>query len=196
MAPQLNINQFALPGMEEHAHAGAKFLAEGKGFHYERFPETPSGRRDSGDHVLEMYEPENGRMVRAGHLLWHGSNQSNEAPHSPFPGEIANVGTNRFSERKGVASALYKMAEDPNVYTGNDTRPLHSPFRTMAGVAWSSKVGGWDPDMDDPHDRPRHPYEERAEETAKRQPKMPDPADHPGGQTTIFDPITMHRLKR
>lgn len=172
MSAQLNVNQFALPGMEEHAHAGAKFLAEGKGFRYSRNPVTE--RYDPGEHSLEMYAPESGRMVRIAHLDWSGSNI--DEPDSPvsdaFPGEIKRVGTNRFHRRQGVASALYKMAEDPSVYTGNDTRPLHSPFRTTEGEKWSAGVGGWDPDVHSYGERPLHPYERDAR-VDQRRPELP-----------------------
>jgi hypothetical protein len=163
MSGQLNVNQFALPGMEEHAHAGARHLAMGRGFLYERTPLDAPG--DAGNHTLEMYAPESGRMARVGHLEWSGSNVPEKEPpfKGHYPGEINRVGTNRFFQHQGIASTLYKMADDPNVFTGDDTRPLHSTMRTRAGEAWSKAVGGWDPDLHPYSARPRHPFEVRGD---------------------------------
>lgn len=192
MTVPLNVNQFALPGMEEHAHAGAQSLTQGRGFLYSQTPDDDKWA--PGEHHLEMYGPDeiDRRMVRLGHISWSGSKHV----RGYYPGEISGVGTSRFNRREGIASTLYKMAADPSVHTGDDTIPLHSPSRTREGLKWSAAVGGWDPDLDDPADRPRHPFEDRADEIERRRPKVPDPQDHVGGQTSLFDPITLHRLKK
>jgi hypothetical protein len=143
MTGQLNPNQFALPGMEQHAHAGAELLAKGLSFDY-RSTVSRSGTSTDHEHRLSAQDkslPWQDREVS--HLKWAGS----EDDYSGYPGEIIYVGTKQTQRGRGIASALYGMATDPNVATGNDTVPLHSTTRTVDGYNWSAKVGGWDPEV-------------------------------------------------
>lgn len=155
---QLNPNQFALPGMEEHAHAGAKHLAQGYRFEMETAHKVKPSRTD---HTHELRAvAHDGRL--ASRLEWSGS----EDDYGSYPGEIGSVKSYAYDDvfggevdrrarslegvtshkGRGLASALFEMGHDPNVYTGNDTVPLHSPVRTSDGYNWSDSVGGWDPD--------------------------------------------------
>lgn len=192
MTGQLNLNQFALPGMEEHAHAGAASLAEGRGFRYVHEPTDDWG--SPSQHALEMYAPQPSqfertphalpaRMVNVGRLAWLDSSKPHDPDYDPkspglYAGEIQGINTARSFQRQGIATTLYNMAMDPNLPTGNDTLPLHSANRTRYGMAWSKSVGGWDPNTDDPKDRPRHPHE-RDTRVEERRPELP-------GQQSMF----------
>lgn len=115
-----NPNQLALPGLEEHAHAGANLLAQGAHF--------------KAEHVNEPGEPPraslyalSGDNYRVGELHWLADDVGR--------GEIGLVETHQRAQRNGVASALYGLGRQMA-----RVKPQHSPDRTEEGDAWAQKV--------------------------------------------------------
>lgn len=185
MSGQLNVNQFALPGMEEHAHAGAGLLAKGYQFEYQ----PPSERVPAHALVVRDASKRRGEVPTAGSVEWASSHL--HGGDDPYPGEIGMIHTSGMQRGQGIATALYKMGNDPKIHTGDDTLPLHSRHQTDAGIRWSQKVGGWDPHRADPHNEfgwptyeghPEHPYEARKRQqvSAGVIPKMPGQLQLPG----------------
>lgn len=152
----VNINQQALPGMEEHAHAGARLLA--KGWKLEGRTEWDDGQPYTHELIAHPPQAPGDYKVHA-RLEWAG-----RYAHKEYPGEIQMVEAYGEAKGHGAPQALYEMAHDPNVFTGDETVPLHSPVRTNDGYAWSKRVGGFDPDEHNYEDWEHlHPYRQREE---------------------------------
>lgn len=157
---KLNPNQFALPGMEHHAHPFAKMLAHGYMAH-------PMIASDGGEHYLAALDMKTAKESgndplehEAGLIEWHGSDVN---PHRP--GEIAWINndsrTHRGASTPGLGEALYKTAK--HVDMGQDTRPVHSDNLTEDGQAFHARVGG--PTYRRGHEESRpeygyHPFEQ------------------------------------
>jgi len=165
----INLNQFALPGMEEHAHPGARHLAKGVSFHtsHDFTYNTPPGEEEK----WRQYRQPHSHMMYAsgqhgetlGELHWAGSGQQRKSEHSGhYPGEITWVQSKRpltknnptgaiyeptksgnwrkaRNPHKGLMTDMLKMAHGMNF--GQSTVPVHSPDRTREGEEWATKVG-------------------------------------------------------
>ena len=130
-----NPNQMAFPGMEEHAHPGAKALAEGYSFHFNAVPDPTTKTRNA--HLLELSLQKPGEPP-ASTLNWVDLKQPD---FELGPGEISMVETRPGEEGKGLASALYGVGR-----TMARIKPRHSTKRTQSGDRWarsvSQKYGG------------------------------------------------------
>lgn len=150
-----NPNQMAIPGMEEHAHPGARLLTQGYMFSASSANVTKSSTlqvHDAADadtsHVLhspkgylptkDLYKHTNSmepqfNQEEHSHLVW------NDDPSNDV-GEIRSAHTNRAHQSKGLATTLYGMGRKLG-----RTMPEHSANRSYAGTAFahaSSKVHG------------------------------------------------------
>lgn len=145
----LSPNQFALPGMEAHAHPLAPYVAAGFQFH-ER--EELVGHREPGywmarhTHRLGATHPQAeghgtpslsfpGDMTHAvAELHWRG-----EHHEEGYPGEVEWVGRHSYEPRSssGITDAMHAFAS----LGGKSTVPVHSPDRSDAGDEWSARVG-------------------------------------------------------
>lgn len=198
MNQNLNINQFALPGMEKLAHPGAPYLAKGISFTHQE----EKGSYDFGDmapgakqpihyhsHYLyahkmgDRFNPAAHHGNALGFIQWAGAEATHEQG-THYPGEIEYVERNPSTpeRHRGMMSALYNMGHQMSF--GQTTVPTHSPTRTPEGEAWSEKVGGPRPERGDYKWKPPagiHPYEQQArdsvDEHIARKNKM-----HPLGQ--------------
>jgi len=173
----LNINQFALPGMEHLAHPGARHLAAGTMFHLateKQLEDTPWAgphhRHTLYAHNMgAQFDPDRHHGNAQGWMEWAGQH---DPPHmSKYPGEIQMVERGYGMERptKGLMSDMYRMGHQMNM--GQSTVPLHSPTRTPEGEAWSAKIGGPRPPMNDHDWRPPkglHPYEKQQAQVTRR----------------------------
>lgn len=152
----LSPNQFALPGMEEHAHPLARYLRD---VHFRTPADVqPTARKDMDDprgptytvprsfdppvseHNLEAIVP--GQPDRfAGELHWRGDN-----PGRQYPGEISWVSrgdayvSSDLPATPGLMTSMFHFAHE-QVQPGQRTVPVHSPERSKEGEAWSAKVG-------------------------------------------------------
>jgi len=175
----INVNQFALPGMEEHAHPGARHLKSGVMFHHEttagRDIEDPSFH-NPGEHrhwlfahrMGAAFDPSKHIGNALGHIQWAGEHDQ----HSFYPGEIQYIERQYGGEhRRGLMTDLYKMGHEVNF--GQSTVPTHSPTRTPEGERWSKNVGGPRPERKDYDWKPPegiHPYEQRNLQTSQFKP--------------------------
>ena len=132
-----NPNQMALPGMEEHAHPGAKVLAQGYRF-------VRGRNRENSVRVLKLNK---GHDTVSG-LAWgddEGSHGMYDDPHRK--GEIVMVHTDDAHRRQGLASTTYAVARQMA-----RVKPQHSDERTPEGNAWAHAVtkkhGGRKPSRD------------------------------------------------
>lgn len=190
----LNINQFALPGMEGMAHPGARHLAKGITFTPEHaqghYP--PEVRREGGynttvtpqAHVHRLYahkmgaqfDPERHHGNALGFIEWagqHDQGSRQDEPGQMYPGEIKMVERSydpAADRSKGLMTDLYRMGHEMSF--GQSTVPLHSPERTPQGESWSKKVGGPRPRVGDTDWTPPkgiHPYEKAAAQAGRRE---------------------------
>jgi hypothetical protein len=72
--------------------------------------------------------PEHGDV---GHLYWH-----------PRTGKIRDVLVQGEHQGKGIATQMYRVAQQTSESTKGVPSPKHSQDRTDAGDAWAKKVGG------------------------------------------------------
>jgi len=165
----INLNQFALPGMEEHAHPGARHLA--KGVHFGTTTDYIHGDGENWRATRQPYTHtlyatnKQGHMV--GQLHWAGQGQdrppgSRSGSGKHYPGEITWVKSQRAltksnptgaeyvptkggnwrkapNPHKGLMTDMFHMAH--GMQFGQSTVPVHSPDRTREGEAWATKVG-------------------------------------------------------
>jgi hypothetical protein len=137
----INLNQFALPGMEEHAHPGARHLAKGVSFHtstdYTYRP--PAGSTDWRQHKQaygHMLYASGKKGETLGELHWAG-----QAAHRPlgkpagsgghYPGEITWVESKRARTKANPTGAAYiptksgNWRKAPNPHKGLMTDMFH-----------------------------------------------------------------------
>ena len=74
---------------------------------------------------------------QVGHFYWH-----------PKTGEIKDVLVNGEHEGRGIATQMYKVAQQTSKSEGLPA-PKHSSKRTKAGDAWAKRVGGHLPPLKD-----------------------------------------------
>lgn len=201
MNQNISPNQFALPGMEEHAHPGARHLPSGVMFHHETEKGTydpayygfnRQGNKKMGPktaHIERLYahkmggdfDPERHHANALGHMEWAGQHDQD----TTYPGEIKYIERGHGTERrKGLMTDLYRIGTTMNV--GQSTVPVHSHNRTPEGEAWSAKVGGPRPEAENTSWRPPaglHPFEQHqaAAHDAMAQ-KLAERAPGPGQQ--------------
>lgn len=162
MNPNIHPGQFALPGLEHHAHPGAPFLPKGITFsqHESKDPIYGHSHYLYAHKMGSQFNPELHHGNALGHLQWAGSEAP---PHQGvrYPGEIEYVERAYGAERhRGLMTAMYHLAHQLDV--GQTTVPVHSATRTPEGEEWSAKVGGPRPTMGDYAWRPPagiHPFE-------------------------------------
>lgn len=87
-----------------------------------RYHQEDQGERKPR-HVIEAFHPEHEKPV--GWLNWYGTT-----------GTIHHVGVEEEHGRRGVATAMWNMAQEAR------PRPKHSADRTTQGDKWARKVGG------------------------------------------------------
>lgn len=150
MAHNVNINQLAMPGMEEHSHPGAKHLAADPHLF---FFHGQSKDPDTGEVYAEkMYAHTDWEGDRAGHggkgiggiqgvLRWAG-------PHAQpsYPGEVEWVENTSGSyvspqtpKYPGLMKDMFRMAHQ--IPMGQSTVPVHSTQRTERGEKFAHAVG-------------------------------------------------------
>lgn len=141
----VNMNQFALPSMEEHAHPLARHLARGTTFHFQTdytHGEGGQGPRQPYEHSLHAVDKSSQTL---GYLYWAGSAQRRGSGGSGhYPGEVTWVSRAtgdlaRPHGTKGLMADLFHAGHQVNM--GQSTVPVHSPDRSREGEAWSKKVG-------------------------------------------------------
>jgi len=131
----------ALPGLEEHAHPGAKLLSQGWHFRTDTIPLGANTYHqlsaEPSHHVTTdpWAETVGGSLVHehfpGAVLQWSGG-----GPGSGYKkGEIAMVETAPSHSHQGVASALYGMGRSMA-----RLKPQHSSERTPEGDAWARSV--------------------------------------------------------
>jgi hypothetical protein len=189
----INLNQFALPGMEEQSHPGARHLAAGAWFEHGTdwsHGWGGQGRKEAYEHRLTAYDQAQGRPTPRilGQLKWAGEAQYRPpgSRHNHFPGEIIGVtryegGAGAVTPHKGIMTAMLRMAQGEQMSAS--TIPTHSPERTAYGEKWATKAGPPEltPERNDWDWRPPegiHPYE--------RAGSPPQLAGHVKGQRELF----------
>jgi hypothetical protein len=148
---EVNPNQQALPGLEEHAHPFAKYLAQGLTLNYEHLPAHTSVGGISGSiyhhdeaHSLAARKPRpDGSSEIMAHIDWKGRTNK----YGTYPGEIDFVsnrsmdpGINPSSRHPGLAQALFHSAHHFDF--GQNTVPVHSTLRTPLGEKFAQATGG------------------------------------------------------
>lgn len=204
-------NQFAIPGMEEHAHAGARHLAQGYRFGFGRAKDGYRKPREDA-WSMEAHHEDVPAWSDPGSAVSDITWADKKATGAAYPGEIEYVTTSLTKHKgKGLPSAMFKMANTLNM--GQDTIPVHSPVRTPEGLGWSNKVGGYGLDAGFPADHGgrtsrRYPnsdedrYETNnadaldAPHPFKDAESKPEPVRQVPGQENLFSPRLMARLRR
>lgn len=78
--------------------------------------------------AVSAHHPEQGQI---GHLYWH-----------PRTGKIRDVLVTGEHQGKGIATEMFKTAQNTAATTKKVPTPKHSQDRTDAGEAWAKAVGG------------------------------------------------------
>lgn len=110
--------------------------------HLNRYQLRYRPRKGSGyeKHIIEAVDKETGRQK--GSFTWN--EYQNDRLHGT--GEIANVEVASRTRRQGLATAMYRFANDiAESSEGRIPAPEHSEARTKAGDAWARAVGGYLP---------------------------------------------------
>ena len=139
-----NPNQMALPGLEEHAHAGAPILAQGLRIEH-RVADNHDLTNMAGTHTLaavddstEYSERAAPHLRTAAKLTWNaGTEKDTNAGYKR--GEITGVFTQERQRQKGIATQLYGVGR---TMMKNVPKPEHSPTRTPDGDKFAEKSSG------------------------------------------------------
>lgn len=123
-----------------------------------------------------QFDPDRHHGNALGWMEWAGQHE----PNAQYPGEIQMVERGYGMDRpaKGLMTDLYRIGHEVNM--GQSTVPLHSPNRTPEGEAWSAKVGGPRPRLNDFRWQPPagiHPYEQKLQKAQFH--------EQPGTQPTL-----------
>lgn len=126
----LNPNQFALPGMEDVSHPGAKLLSQGYHFMPEHGPNIHYDFDDYTSHETNNLRVRDKDDMFVGSLSWNGRKKT----PGYNPGEIKMIHVAPEYQRKGIATAMFGVARNlPKPFS----KAQHSPDRTEDGEAWA-----------------------------------------------------------
>ena len=106
-----------------------------KNFHmeYEKFPES---------HLISASTPE---WSSVGHLDWNNKT-----------GEINHILVDDDHQRQGLATAMYRFAQDLSEKKKSVVKPVHSKALTDEGYAWAKSLGEKTRLKKPPKTRPLH----------------------------------------
>jgi hypothetical protein len=86
---------------------------------------------DAPEHQVHSIRATHPEHSDVGHLYWH-----------PETGEIKDVLVLGGHEGKGIATQMYKVAQQTAAENPDIPSPKHSSTRTPSGDAWARSVGG------------------------------------------------------
>ena len=93
--------------------------------------------QDADFSTVNAYHPDfGGGQVPVGVLDWFKAAGTLPSGREVRAGEINNVNVMPEHRHQGLATEMYRMA---NEYP---TQPLHGSVKTLAGIGWSAKTGG------------------------------------------------------
>lgn len=156
---KVNVNQMALPGMENMSHPLARHLAGENGLTFHFF-------HDRRNRLYSLDAADHRHAREAGHMEWGASNTDMR-----YPGEIGMIENEsahiKGGYRRGLAADMYHAGH--KIDMGQETVPVHSPDRTYEGDRFSSRVGGPRPRNNDEDWRPPHGLHPFEQEDLRRQ---------------------------
>lgn len=101
-------------------------------FHYESEPDSELER-----HQIHVTHGDSPKIV--GSMVWEGWEGYDE-------GALQSIDVDPSYQRKGLATRMWRHAQDLSRKNPNIHRPIHSTFRTPEGDAWAKSTGDWMPE--------------------------------------------------